>query len=177
VVVDHERLIGGEVDHEVDHEELVSTAVGIALDAARNGHRPFGALVALGGEILASGVDTSRSSGDPTDHAEICAIRAAVAAGHSELDGCAVYASCEPCMMCTGAILRSGISSIYFAVTRELAATYGYPDVVTAEGLRAAIPPAVSIRCLPGERALAPFHAAEDRTKRPGPGGGAPSAT
>jgi tRNA(Arg) A34 adenosine deaminase TadA len=146
----------------VDREELVLVAVGIALEAVRSGHRPFGALVASGNQVVGTGMDISHSSGDPTDHAEIGALRAALAARQGRLVGCDVYSSCEPCIMCTGAILRCGISAVYFAVPRELAAARGYPDVVSAESLRATIPPTIAMRCLQQEQGLAPFLAAQE---------------
>lgn len=144
----------------VDHEEFVRAAVELALQATRDGHRPFGALVASGDRVIGKGVDVSHSSGDPTEHAEIAAIRAALASGDGALEECAMYSSCEPCIMCTGAILRCGILSVYYAAPRELAVSSGYPDVVSAESLRAAIPSTVAMRCLIQDEGASPFLAA-----------------
>jgi len=91
----------------------------------------------LDGRIVGEGEDISRTSGDPTDHAELRAIRAAITTiGPSALADCTLFASCEPCMMCTAAILRTRVSVTYYAARREQAEAYGYRDVVPADELR-----------------------------------------
>jgi tRNA(Arg) A34 adenosine deaminase TadA len=146
-----------------DHKELLEAAVGLAVRAADRDHRPFGALLAQEGSVIATGTDTSSSHNDPTAHAEIAAIRAAIPIVGSELSPCVIYASCEPCMMCTAAILRSGISAVYFAATREDAEANGYPDVIAPDTLRALIPPTVRICALHHGAALQPFAVANRR--------------
>jgi guanine deaminase len=142
-----------------DHDRLIRTAVDIAVTSAHEGHRPFGALVAHGDRIIGTGRDVTCALGDPTSHAEICAIRAARTPNCPPMAECAVYASCEPCLMCTAAILRSGIAEIYYAAPRELAEASGYPDVVTPAALRALVPSSVIARCLRAELGTRPFHA------------------
>ena len=92
----------------------------MALDRAREaalaGEVPVGAVVTRGGEIVASGRNTMRTSNDPTAHAEIAALRAAAAAlGTSRLDGCDLWVTLEPCAMCAGAIALARIERLYFA--------------------------------------------------------------
>ena len=100
--------------------------------AAENSHRgggPFGAVVVRDGHIIGSGVNLVTSSMDPTAHAEINAIRAACRhLGHWQLDGCEVYSSCEPCPMCLGAIYWARPAALYFANTREDAASIRFDD-------------------------------------------------
>jgi len=120
--------------HDID---LMRATIQLAADAARRGGRPFGAFVASSRGIIATGVDTSDASGDATDHAEIAALRAARAsAGAEALAGCTLYASCEPCVLCTAAILHAGVRTVYYAAPRELALAAGYPDVVAADTAR-----------------------------------------
>jgi tRNA(adenine34) deaminase len=53
--------------------------------------------------------------GDPTAHAEMLAIRAALATrGTGRLDGCDLYVTLEPCAMCAGAIAHARLRRIYF---------------------------------------------------------------
>ncbi|MFD1901850.1 deaminase [Enterococcus termitis] len=36
-----------------------------------------------------------------------------------DLSDCEIYATCEPCPMCVGAILWAGIKTVYYSNTRE----------------------------------------------------------
>lgn len=95
------------------------------------------------GAVVGRGQDRSITIDDPTEHAEIAAIREAVAfLGRGTLDAATVYTSCEPCMMCAAAILRAGIRDVCFAASRETAISTGYVDIcaaaLTREVLRAA---------------------------------------
>lgn len=87
------------------------------------GGRPFGAVVVRNGEIIATGTNDVLETNDPTDHAEMTAIREACRKLGSEfLSDCEIYASGEPCPMCQGAIQRADIKAVYYASTREKAA-------------------------------------------------------
>lgn len=90
---------------------------------------PFGAVVARGGEIVATGWNQVTSSHDPTAHAEVVAIREACRAiGHFSLAGCTLYASCEPCPMCLAAAYWARVDRIFFAASRHDAAAAGFDD-------------------------------------------------
>ncbi|MDD2801452.1 MAG: nucleoside deaminase, partial [Methylococcales bacterium] len=66
---------------------------------------------------------------DPTAHAEILAIRAACKKLNDfQLTDCILYASCEPCPMCLGAIYWSRITVVYFASSRFDAAAANFDD-------------------------------------------------
>jgi guanine deaminase len=85
--------------------------------------------VARNGEVLATGVNQVTSTNDPTAHAEMVAIREAChVLGHFQLSGCDVYASCEPCPMCLGAIYWARPSRVFFAATRDDASAAGFDD-------------------------------------------------
>ena len=90
---------------------------------------PFAALVVRNGEILAEGVNLVTSTNDPTAHAEIVAIRRACEKlGCFQLHGCDIYATCEPCPMCFGAIYWARPSRLFYANLREDAAVIGFDD-------------------------------------------------
>jgi guanine deaminase len=90
---------------------------------------PFGAVVVKDGRIVGEGRNRVIATNDPTAHAEIVAIRAATQAlGTFDLSGCAIYASCEPCPMCLGAILWSRIDRLYHACDRHDAKAIGFDD-------------------------------------------------
>src|SRR5688572_3538629 len=92
----------------------------IALDEARAaaeaGEVPVGAVVMLGGELVARSRNRMRTDADPTAHAEMVALRAAGAAlGTSRLDQCDLWVTLEPCAMCAGAMALARIRRLYFA--------------------------------------------------------------
>lgn len=90
---------------------------------------PFGCVVVLGDEIVGEGYNMVTSSNDPTAHAEVVAIRAACKKlGTYQLTACEVYASCEPCPMCLGAIYWSRPKKVVYANTRDEAADIDFDD-------------------------------------------------
>jgi tRNA(Arg) A34 adenosine deaminase TadA len=112
----------------------MSESLALARLSAQAGARPFGAIIVVDGAVVGRGQDRSATIADPTEHAEIAAIREAVALlGLGALDAAIVYASCEPCMMCAAAILRAGIRDVCFAASRETAISTGYVDICRAE--------------------------------------------
>ena len=105
-------------------------AIDLAIENVRSGQGgPFGAVIVRGGEIIAEGVNQVTSHHDPSAHAEIVAIRRACQlTGHFELKDCEIYASCEPCPMCLGAIYWARLGGLYFAANRQDAAAIGFDD-------------------------------------------------
>ena len=76
----------------------------------------MGAVITLGGEIIAEARNAMRGTFDPTAHAEMVAIRhAATRLGRARLDGCTLWVSLEPCAMCAGAIALARIEALRFA--------------------------------------------------------------
>lgn len=105
----------------------------LAIDTARqnikDGGGPFGAVVVMNGDIISSAGNRVVTGHDPTAHAEVQAIRMAAAAlGTHELGRCVIYASCEPCPMCLGAIYWAGIRRVVYASDRHQAAAAGFDD-------------------------------------------------
>jgi tRNA(Arg) A34 adenosine deaminase TadA len=90
---------------------------------------PFGALVALDGEVIAEGWNRVTSTDDPTAHAEIVAIREACRElGRFELRGGVLYTSCEPCPMCLAATYWARLDRLVYANTRADAAAIEFDD-------------------------------------------------
>jgi tRNA(adenine34) deaminase len=91
----------------------------IALEEAEMGYErgevPVGAVITLGGDILAKAHNSSILMQDPTAHAEIMAIRRAGSrVGNYRLLGTTLYVTIEPCIMCAGAIIQARISRVVF---------------------------------------------------------------
>jgi guanine deaminase len=111
-------------------KEYIARAIALAIENVRVGRGgPFAALIVKDGEILAEGTNRVTSTNDPTAHAEILAIREACRKlGRFELTGCVIYASCEPCPMCLGAIYWSRLEKLIFGATAADAAKIGFDD-------------------------------------------------
>ena len=91
-------------------------ALSLAEEAAINGEAPVGAVVMEGDMVLAAERNRMKALGDPTAHAEMLAIRTALAKrGTGRLDGCDLYVTLEPCAMCAGAIAHARLRRLYFA--------------------------------------------------------------
>jgi tRNA(Arg) A34 adenosine deaminase TadA len=101
-------------DHDAEHLRL---AMGLAREAREGGNAPFGAvLVGEGGEILAEGKNTVSTERDVTGHAEANLVRAAFRSLDAKtLVSSTLYASAEPCAMCSGAIFWAGVGGWYTA--------------------------------------------------------------
>ncbi|HEY7663634.1 MAG TPA: nucleoside deaminase [Xanthobacteraceae bacterium] len=96
----------------------------MALEEARHGDFPFGAVIVRDGSVIARGRNLDRVSGDPTDHAEMVAIRRCLAAhGSAALRGSTLYTSGESCAMCMGAIIWCGLGRVVFAASIAQLAT------------------------------------------------------
>ncbi|WDR04363.1 nucleoside deaminase [Devosia algicola] len=90
-------------------------ALTLAEEAAANGEAPVGAVIMEGERLLASARNQMRALNDPTAHAEMLAIRQALATrGSGRLDGCDLYVTLEPCAMCAGAIAHTRLRRLYF---------------------------------------------------------------
>ncbi|HEX6002355.1 MAG TPA: nucleoside deaminase, partial [Hyphomicrobiaceae bacterium] len=83
--------------------------------AAAREEVPVGAVVVMGGEVIARAGNRTRELADPTAHAEMLAIRAACAALKSErLPEADLYVTLEPCPMCAQAISFARIRRLYY---------------------------------------------------------------
>lgn len=90
---------------------------------------PFGCVIVRNGEIVGEGNNQVTSTNDPTAHAEVVAIRnACQTLGSFQLEDCTIYASCEPCPMCLGAIYWSRPKQLFYACNKSDAAAIGFDD-------------------------------------------------
>ncbi len=77
---------------------------------------PVGAVVVVGGELVAEAHNQTRTRQDPTAHAEVLALRAAARSlGHWWLNGATLYVTLEPCAMCAGAAVLARIERLVVA--------------------------------------------------------------
>jgi len=99
----------------VTHEDIMDAALELARRAGDSGEVPIGAVVVMNGEIVGRGFNQPISSGDPTAHAEVVAIReAARRVSNYPLTGATLYVTVEPCLMCVGAMVHARIGTLVY---------------------------------------------------------------
>ncbi|MBV6699017.1 nucleoside deaminase [Kitasatospora aureofaciens] len=102
-------------------EKLLRRAIAIAAHAVTLGDAPYGSLLAApDGTILAEAHNTVRRDDDITAHPELKLARWAA----RELDAetaarTTMYTSCQPCTMCSGALVRSGLGRVVYALSTD----------------------------------------------------------
>lgn len=101
-------------------------AIRLSEDARRKGDMPFGAvLVAPDGTLLAATQNSIVTDRNLTAHAEINALRAASATcSAQQIAAATMFASGEPCPMCSGAMVRFGLRRLVFGIRASIAMTY-----------------------------------------------------
>lgn len=99
-----------------DEEKDISymkMALAEARRAAAAGEIPVGAVIVAGDRVVGRGHNLTETLADVTAHAEMQAITAAAATlGGKYLEGCTLYVTVEPCLMCAGAIGWSHLARI-----------------------------------------------------------------
>jgi tRNA(Arg) A34 adenosine deaminase TadA len=119
-----------------DDETFLRKAIALAAKARATGEAPFGSLlVGPRGDVLAEAHNTVLADRDISAHPEQKLARWAA----RELDrptaaGSTLYTSCQPCPMCSGAIDRSGLGRVVFALSNDQLAALrppgsGFPAV------------------------------------------------
>jgi len=110
------------------HDDILGMRAALleAEAAAGEGEIPVGAVVTVGGDIIATGRNRSVAESDPSAHAEIVALRAAgVSLGNYRMPNATLYVTLEPCVMCTGAIVQSRIKRLVFGAYDKKAGALG----------------------------------------------------
>jgi tRNA(adenine34) deaminase len=96
------------------NDEYIIEAIKEAKKALIKDEVPVGAIIVKDDKIIAKAHNLKEITGDPTNHAEIMAIREACKElGRWRLNDCSMYVTLEPCPMCAGAIIQSRIKRLY----------------------------------------------------------------
>lgn len=104
--------------------EYMKIALIEAKKSYKKGEVPVGAVIVKNGNIIAKAHNEKETKNISIYHAEILAIKKACKKLKTwRLDGCELYVTLEPCLMCAGAILQSRISKLYYATENE---KFGY---------------------------------------------------
>ncbi|MEU7782927.1 nucleoside deaminase [Amycolatopsis sp. NPDC049159] len=103
-------------------ETLLRRAIELAREAREeHGNPPFGSLLAdADGKVIAEDRNTSITDNDITSHPELKLARwAAQNLDPETAAATTMYTSTQPCGMCTGAIERSGLGRVVYALSTE----------------------------------------------------------
>jgi guanine deaminase len=107
---------------------LLRQAVELARVNGADGQLPFGAVIANGEDVIATGVNTALADNDPTAHGEVVAVRAACRElGTITLAGTTLYTSCEPCPICHTVAIAAEVDRIVYAAPKEWVPDLGTP--------------------------------------------------
>jgi tRNA(adenine34) deaminase len=102
---------------EATDNAMMARCVQLSRTAAAEGEYPFGAIIALDGEVVAQAANRTIRDGDITRHAEVIALsNAQKKAGSNELRRCTLYSNVEPCAMCAYCIREAGLGRVVYAL-------------------------------------------------------------
>jgi tRNA(adenine34) deaminase len=100
------------------HDRFMRLALQEAEQALAEDEVPVGAVIVQAGRVIASAHNQREQLKDPTAHAEMIAItQAAESLGDWRLEGCTLYVTLEPCIMCSGAILQARVPLVVYGAT------------------------------------------------------------
>jgi tRNA(Arg) A34 adenosine deaminase TadA len=112
-----------------EEERYMRMALAEAARARDEGNEPFGAVIVRGAQLVA-GRNLVQTGSDPTAHSEVVAIRQAAAEWATiDLRDATMYTSFEPCPMCCGAIMLSGIGAVIIGARPSADASMGQYSV------------------------------------------------
>jgi tRNA(adenine34) deaminase len=99
-------------------EKYMRYCLELAENAFQNGNPPVGAILVFDNKIIGKGIESGKSTGDITNHAEILAIRDAIKNGYvTLLSQSEMFTTHEPCIMCSYVIRHHKIPHIIYGVS------------------------------------------------------------
>jgi tRNA(adenine34) deaminase len=94
----------------IDHQDFMRQAMDLGETAGREGDLGIGCVIVRDGKVIGRGRNRMNTERNPMVHAETDAIADALTAlGTSDLSGATLYTTMEPCPMCAGAMMNTGI--------------------------------------------------------------------
>lgn len=123
-------------EKKMNNDELfMKRAIALAMASRELGNEPFGAVLVKDNQIVMEGNNNIHTLTDPTHHAEIGLIRDFCQAHHiTDLSPYTLYSSCEPCVMCSGAMVWSKLGRLVYSVSHDqLAQIAGFNIMIGSE--------------------------------------------
>lgn len=101
-------------------EQFIRRAIELSAAAAAHGNEPFGAVLVKDGKIVFENENQIYTQHDPSFHGEAGLIRTFCAqTGITELHEYTLYSSCEPCFMCSGAMVWAKLGRLVYAASNS----------------------------------------------------------
>ena len=99
---------------------FMQEALKLAEKAAVEGNEPFGALLVKDNQVVMKGVNQIHTKSDPTYHAELGLIRKFCSEQKvTDLSEYTLYTSCEPCCMCSGAMVWCNLGRMVYSLSHD----------------------------------------------------------
>lgn len=101
-------------------EKFMQRAIELSRLAVKHGNEPFGAVLVKDQKLIFENENQIHTASDPTFHAELGLIRRFCSEKHTEdLSAYTLYTSCEPCFMCSGAMVWSKLGQMVYAASND----------------------------------------------------------
>ena len=95
-------------------------AIALSVKAVENGNEPFGAVLVKDDKVVYTNENQIYTRHDPTFHAEMGLIRRFVEeTGITDLKDYTLYSSCEPCFMCSGAMVWVNLGRLVYGAGND----------------------------------------------------------
>lgn len=100
--------------------KFLKEAIALAEQAKKSGNEPFGAILVKNNVVVMVGKNQIHTNTDPTHHAEIGLLRDYCSQNNiSSLKAYTLYTSCEPCVMCSGAMVWCELGRLVYSVSHD----------------------------------------------------------
>src|SRR5499427_746398 len=120
---------------------MMARCIELSRVAVSNGEYPFGTVIAVDGQIVAEGINSSIRDGDVARHAEIIALsHAQSTVGRERLRRYTLYSNIEPCAMCAYCIREAWVSRVVYALGSPVMGGLSKWNVLRDDGLSDRIP-------------------------------------
>lgn len=104
----------------LNDEKFMKYAITLAQSASDHGNEPFGAILVKDNKILFKSENRVHTESDPTFHAELGLIRQFCSENTTQnLSEYTMYTSCEPCCMCSGAIIWANVGRVVYSLPHD----------------------------------------------------------
>ncbi len=102
----------------MDDQQWMKRAIALSRQASCHGNEPFGAVLVKDHKIVMEGENQIHTRHDPTWHAELGLVRAfCQETGITDLSDYTLYSSCEPCFMCSGALVWAKLGRLVYGAS------------------------------------------------------------
>jgi tRNA(adenine34) deaminase len=127
-------------------EEFIRECLKLGAIARQAGDAPVGSIIVLDEKIIAKSFESVKANNDPTDHAELKAVRDACRKLETlDLSAATLYTNVEPCWMCSYAIRQTKISRIVFGSRNaQIGGASSKFKVLQDENLKSPVPEIVA---------------------------------